>query len=123
MTSDVDCLIREYPHAAFIKSPNGDFPLHAVMRNHPNAELVGIFLSLEWDGSGRTSPVHGLLANEDGQLPLHIGLEYNAPKEAIQLLLNFYPQAAGHRRHLIGKLPSQLVNASIISDSLVHELL
>lgn len=119
----IDCLIREYPHAAFIKSPNGDFPLHAVMRNRPNAELIGIFLSLERDGSGLTSPVLGLLADEDGQLPLHIGLEYNAPEEAIRSLLNFYPQAAGHRRHLDGKLPSQLVNASIISDSLFHELL
>jgi hypothetical protein len=50
-------------------------------------------------------------------------LEYNAPEEAIRSLLNFYPQAAGHRRHLDGKRPSQLANASIISDSLVHQLL
>jgi hypothetical protein len=93
------------------------------MRNCPNAQLIGIFLTLERDSSGRTSPVLGLLADEDGQLPLHVGLEFNAPEEAIRSLLNFYPQAAAHRRHLDGKLPSQLANTSIISESLVHELL
>jgi hypothetical protein len=52
-----------------------------------------------------------------------VGLEFNAPEEAIRSLLNFYPRGASHRRHLDGKLPSQLANPSIISDSLLHELL
>ena len=119
----IDLLIQRYPHAAFVKSPNGDYPLHALMRNCPNAELIGLFLSMERDGSGRTSPVLGLLSDADGQLPLHIGLDFDAPEEAIRALLSLYPASAGHRRDLDGKTPANLVNPSIISDSLLGELL
>jgi ankyrin repeat protein len=119
----IDFLLKSYPHAAFIKSPNGDYPLHALMKNHPSSELVEIFLSIERDGSGKTVPLLGCLADNQGQVPLHIGLEFNAPEESIRALLKLNPQVIGHRRDIDGKIPLDLVNPSIIGDDVVAALL
>lgn len=119
----IDFLVKSYPHAAFIKSPNGDYPLHALMKNRPSSELVEIFLSLERDGSGKTSPVLGCLVDDDGQVPLHIGLEFNAPEESIRSLLELSPNVIGHRRDMDGKIPLDLLNPSIIVDDVVAALL
>jgi hypothetical protein len=116
-------LLERYPHAAFIKSPNGDYPLHALMRNHPSLQLVEMFHSLELDVSGETSPLLGCLLDDDGQAPLHIGLEFNAPEDAIRTLIDMNPDVVGHRRDTDGKTPADLANRYIIGDDVVAELL
>jgi ankyrin repeat protein len=119
----IDFLLRSFPHAAFIKSPKGDYPLHALMKNRPSLELVELFLSIERDGSGKTVPVLGGLLDDDGQVPLHIGLEFDAPEESIRALLEFNPHVVGHRRDMDGKSPVDLANPSIIGDDVIASLL
>jgi hypothetical protein len=118
----IDFLLQSYPHAAFIKSPNGDYPLHALMKNRPSSQLVGLFLSLEHHVCGKTTPVLGCLVDDEGQVPLHVGMEFNAPEESIIVLLELNPQVITHRRDMDGKTPIDLINPSIISDDVVDAL-
>jgi ankyrin repeat protein len=119
----IDFLLKSYPHAAFIKSPNGDYPLHALMKHRPSSQLVGLFLSLERHVCGKTTPVLGCLVDNEGQVPLHVGLDFNAPEESIRALLELNPQVITHRRDFDGKTPIDLINPSIIGDDVFAALI
>ena len=91
-------LIENYPTATIVLYAMNKSALHIMLEHRPNLALTEYFV--ETSKTARHSVedqdrvIHGSLlkhGNEDEQLPIHTAIEYYAPCNVIQYLMNEFP--------------------------------
>ena len=123
-------LMKSYPEAIdrdvdSLKSTIKTTALHLILEHQPTLSLVkgmvGINEKLRGSATSSTSKrtakrvkQNSLLetADKQGQMPLHVALEYNASEDIIKYLISLKPSAAKHARNHDGYLPLHIATKS-----------
>ena len=91
-------LIDKYPTATIVLFGLNQSALHIMLEHRPNLELTKYFVetskSARHSAEDRDKVIHGSLlehGNKDEQLPIHTAIEYYAPCDVIQYLIDEFP--------------------------------
>jgi len=91
-------LIDKYPTATIVLFDLNQSALHIMLEHRPNLELTKYFVetskSARHSAEDHDKVIHGSLlkhGNEDEQLPIHTAIEYYAPCDVIQYLIEEFP--------------------------------
>jgi hypothetical protein len=91
-------LIDKYPTATIVSYDLNQSALHIMLEHRPNLELTKCFFetskAARHSAEDHDKVIHGSLlkhGNEDEQLPIHTAIEYYAPCNVIQYLIDEFP--------------------------------
>jgi len=102
----ISALLDRFPQACAIRSPSGDYPLHALMHRKAPPELLELFFTLDSDAACVSPSTEYICSLTDhfGRVPLHIALERGAPWGTVATLVRMNPSSI-HATSADGKTP------------------